>query len=225
MRLDNVYSGDVSASALAAMGVAIAARLRAGERLRCAEAEERDARNRAGGSAASDCRSPMWRRRGRCVPGEDLELIVALAGENGVAISKTASVSRAGGRAAGYAVLHRVRRDVHQHARFASGQWRRRCIRPRRCSKFLNGLRSNTKAYVRVWRAETVVHRGGPRSSGSAAVARDDPCRGQPAAAMLLNTARRRKSRRSKFPPGDTVVIGIEDGAGRGEGVKWLRVR
>ena len=59
VRVDNVYSGDVSVAALAARASRVRSATRS-QRLRRAEAEEHRARDRAVWTAIARCRSPMW---------------------------------------------------------------------------------------------------------------------------------------------------------------------
>ena len=206
--VNNMYSADQRFRLMASLSTARAAGLRAAERLRRAAHEERGARNRVLRRRRSSCRSTRSGRRGRrCGRARRCELTVCWPGENGAEVPRKVAYQVPTGRAARAALLHGGRRHDHEHHRVPAGD-RRPCRgRPRRCISLLNGLRANTKAYVRVWRA-------GP---GFQVQGEDLPAP-PPSVAMILaarNGRRRQPARRAiprsrswKSRAGDVVVTG-----------------
>ena len=69
-KLDNVYSGDVEHGRDGCAGRGDAALLCADQRLRRAAAEGRHAGHHARPKRTARCRSPIWPRRGRCIPAK-----------------------------------------------------------------------------------------------------------------------------------------------------------
>ncbi|MDP9113772.1 MAG: hypothetical protein M3O20_08830 [Acidobacteriota bacterium] len=152
VRVDDVYSGDVGVAiiASAAIGSPIAFALQSGF----------DALNLRG--VTLDI-APVERRSQQQVvdmmaprsvrAGEDLELTVVMAGENGQESARRVKYRVPIGTQPGtlnFTVADATSTNVIEF-QSAAGMPQRS---PQQVLNLLNGLRSNTKAYVRVWRAE-----------------------------------------------------------------------
>ncbi len=152
-RVDNVYSGDVSVAALAAQGVASPLLYALGSGFDALKLKDISLE-----IAPVDRRSQVQIAEivaPRTVhPGEDINLVVTLAGENGVETAKNISYRVPVGAPLGpiYFTAGDATATNLMDFQAAIGA-------PARSSgqvlELLNGLRPNTKAYVRVWRAES----------------------------------------------------------------------
>ncbi|MBZ5603376.1 MAG: hypothetical protein LAO79_13830, partial [Acidobacteriia bacterium] len=152
VRLDNVYGGDLGVSAIASMGVGspIAYGLTSGfDALKLknvvVDVTPVDRRNQL---QIADVAAPRQVR-----PGDDVELIVGFTGENGAESSKTVHYRVPVGAPPG--ILYVTASDASyvnmlemQAAMGAASH------SPSQILDFLNGMRSSTKAYVRVWRMD-----------------------------------------------------------------------
>jgi hypothetical protein len=86
-------------------------------------------------------------------PGEDVELTVVMAGENGQGTSQRVKYRVPVGAAAGtlnFTIADATSTNVIEFQSAIGAPQRS----PEQVLDLLNGLRSNTKAYVRVWRAQ-----------------------------------------------------------------------
>jgi len=152
VKLDNVYSGDVSVSAVASLGVASplsyalnsgfdALRLK-GVTLEIAPLETRSQMQIA------DLAAPRQVR-----PGEDVELTVVLTGENGAETIKKTRYRIPTGTPPGTLYLTIADAPTANQAELQAAS----ATPPRSAEQILgvlNRLHSNTSAYVRVWRAD-----------------------------------------------------------------------
>jgi hypothetical protein len=152
VHIDDVYSGDVGVAVIASGGVAspVAYALQSGF----------DALKLKGVTLAVD---PVERRRQQQIvdfmaprvvhPGEDIELTVVMAGENGQGTSRRVKYRVPVGTEAGtlnFTIADATSTNVIEF-QSAIGAPQRSA---QQVLNLLNGLRSNTKAYVRVWRSE-----------------------------------------------------------------------
>jgi SpoIVB peptidase S55 len=176
VRIDNVYSGDVAVAALAALGV--------GTSLNYAMASGFDAFKLKGVTLAvgvvdrknqvqiADIAAPRSVR-----PGENVELIVTLTGENGAETQRKVLYRVPVGAPMGpinFTAADASTTNVTEFGASIGLQYHS----PGQVLEFLNGLRSNTKAYIRVWRNEAAYTIDG----------RDLPSP-PPSVAMILNRA------------------------------------
>jgi hypothetical protein len=205
VRVDNVYSGDVAVAAVAALGL--------GTSLNYAMASGFDAFKLKGVTLdvgvvdrkrqvqIADIAAPRSVR-----PGEDVELIVTLAGENGVESQRKVVYRVPVGAPLGpinFTAADAATTNVTEFGASIGLQYHS----PGQVLEFLNGLRGNTKAYIRVWRNEAAYTIDG----------RDLPSP-PPSVAMILNRAQTQAAgvqnlRGSKLaeievPAGDNVVTG-----------------
>jgi SpoIVB peptidase S55 len=186
VRIDDVYSGDVAVAVIASAGIGapIAFALQSGfDALKLK-------------SVSLDV-APVERRRQQQVvdlmaartvhPGEDLELTVIMAGENGQETSRRIKYRVPIGTQPGtlnFTIADSTSTNVIEfQSAVATPQHS-----PQQVLSLLNGLRTNTKAYVRVWRAEpsyTVEGRDIPDPPPSLAMLLT---RAQAGTANLVNT-------------------------------------
>lgn len=152
VRVDDVYSGDVGVAVIASAGVGspIAYALQSGfDALKLK-------------SVSLDV-APVERRSQQQVvdlmaartvhPGEDLDLTVVMEGANGVDTSRRLQYRVPVGTPAGtlnFTIADATSTNVIEFQAAVATPQRS----PRQVLNLLNGLRSNTKAYIRVWRAE-----------------------------------------------------------------------
>jgi hypothetical protein len=152
VRLDDVYSGDVGVAVIASAGVgsSVAFALQSGFNalklksvaLEVAPVERRSEQKVVDLMAARTVR-----------PGQDLELTVVLAGANGQETSHRIKYRVPIGTEAGtlnFTIADATATNVIEFQSAVATPQRS----PNQVLSLLNGLRSNTKAYVRVWRAE-----------------------------------------------------------------------
>lgn len=152
VHVDDVYSGDVGVAVLASGGVAspVAYALQSGF----------DALRLKGVTLDVE---PVERRRQQQIvdfmaprvvhPGEDIELTVVMASENGQGTSQRVKYHVPSGAEPGtlnFTIADAAATNVIEF-QSAVGTPQRS---PQQVLNLLNGLRSNTKAYVRVWRAQ-----------------------------------------------------------------------
>ncbi len=174
--LDDVYSGDVGVAVIASAGIgsSISFALQSGFdalKLKSVALEVAPVERRSEQKVVD----LMGARTVR--PGEDLELTVVLAGANGQETSRRIKYRVPIGTEAGtlnFTIADATATNVIEFQSAVATPQRS----PNQVLGLLNGLRSNTKAYVRVWRAEpsyTVEGRDIP----------DPP----PSLAMVLNRA------------------------------------
>lgn len=206
VRIENVYSSDVSTPALAAMGVASplafalasgfdALKLK-GISIDIGTVNRRDTLQIAALSAPRQVR-----------PGEDVELAVTLSGENSAETVKTVKYHVPIGAPAGTLTF-----TVNDATSMNFLELGPALSTPQRSAgqvlEVLNNLRANTSAYVRVWRAEssyTVEGRDLPGVPPSVAMvlARNPTLSG----AGMANI-RGSKLAEIAIPAGDFVVVG-----------------
>lgn len=153
LRVGNTYAGDLSLSQSASLGAAtpLAYALQSGfETLRlrriAIEAESYPERRQAQ-------IDQVWTSRRTVRPGESLDLNVVLTGPNGVEMSRSASYRVPIGAPAGPLYF-----TVADGSTTNLTDYRQMLTTAPRTSvqlvSFLNSLRDNTRAYVRIWRAE-----------------------------------------------------------------------
>lgn len=152
VRVDDVYSGDVGVAVIASAGIGspVAFALQSGfdalklksVSLDVAPVERRNQQQVVDLMAARTVR-----------PGEELDLTVVMAGQNGQDISRHVKYRVPVGTPAGtlnFTVADATSTNVIEFQSAVGMQQRS----PQQVLSLLNGLRSNTKAYIRVWRAE-----------------------------------------------------------------------
>jgi hypothetical protein len=205
VRVDNVYSGDVAVAALAALGV--------GTSLNFAMASGFDAFKLKGVTLdvgvierksqmqITDIAAPRSVR-----PGESVELIVTLTGENGAETQRKILYRVPVGAPMGpinFTAADASTTNVTEFGASIGLQYHS----PGQVLEFLNGLRSNTKAYVRVWRNEsayTIDGRDLPSPPPSVAMILS---RAQTQATAVANL-RGSKLAEIEIPGGNNVVTG-----------------
>jgi len=152
VKIDDVYSGDVAVAVIASAGI--------GAPIAFASQSGLDALKLK--SVSLDV-APVERRNQQQVvdlmaartvrPGEDLELTVVMAGENGQETSRRIKYRVPIGTQPGtlnFTIADATSTNVIEFQSAVSTPQRT----PQQVLSLLNGLRSNTKAYVRIWRAE-----------------------------------------------------------------------
>jgi hypothetical protein len=152
VRVDDVYSGDVGVAVIASAGIGspIAFALQSGfdalklksVSLDVAPVERRSQQQVVDLMAARTVR-----------PGEDLELTVVMSGENGQESARRVKYRVPIGTQPGtlnFTIADATSTNVIEFQSAVATPQRS----PAQVLSLLNGLRSNTKAYVRVWRAE-----------------------------------------------------------------------
>ncbi|MDP8990167.1 MAG: hypothetical protein M3N41_08845 [Acidobacteriota bacterium] len=152
VRIDDVYSGDVGVAIIASAGIGspIAFALQSGfdalklkgVTLEVAPVERRSQQQVVDMMAARSVRA-----------GEDLELTVVLSGENGQETARRVKYRVPIGTPSGtlnFTIADATSTNVIEFQSAVATPQRS----PRQVLSLLNGLRSNTKAYVRVWRSE-----------------------------------------------------------------------
>ena len=153
LKLDNTYAGDFNVPAQASIGVAypLASVMSAGfDALKikdvtlAIEASERKRMVQIDQVTAS---------RKEVHPGQPVELTVTLAGENGLEVQKSVQYTVPIGAPAGalnFTVADASSNNLLDYQQLAGSTLRS----PMQLVSFLNALRSNTSAYVRVWRSD-----------------------------------------------------------------------
>ena len=211
VRVDNVYSGDVAVPALAALGV--------GTSLSYAMASGFDAFklkgvtldvgvvDRKSQMQIADIAAPRSVR-----PGEDVELIVTLAGENGVESQHKVLYRVPVGAPLGpinFTAADAASTNMTEFGAAIGLQYHS----PGQVLEFLNGLRTNTKAYIRVWRNEAAYTVDG----------RDLPSP-PPSVAMILNRAQTQATNLPNLHGSKLAEIEIPAGGNFVTGSKTVQV-
>lgn len=205
VRLDNVYSGDNATAAIAALGVATplsyamtsgfdALRLKS-VTLNIAPAEIHKQLQ------VADVEAPHEAR-----PGEDVEIAVTLAGENGADTVKKIRYRVPVGAPAGtlyMTVTDATNANLLEFQNVIGMQARS----AQQVLSVLNGLRPNSSAYLRIWRADPVYSVEGrdltdPPASIAAILARSQPNAG------TLGSTRGTTMTEIEIPAGDNLVSG-----------------
>ena len=204
-RVDNVYSGDVSVAALAAQGVASPLLYALGSGFDALKLKDISLEitpvDRHSQVQIAEIVAPRQVR-----PGEDVDVVVTLAGENGVETSKKVTYRVPVGAPLG---------PIYFTAGDASAtnllDFQAAIGAPIRSSgqvlELLNGLRPNNKAYVRVWRSEGAFNIDGrdlPSPPPSVALIL---ARAQSGPSALLNV-RGSKLAEIEIPSGGSFVTG-----------------
>ena len=205
VKLDNVYSGDVNVAALASIGTAAPLSYALGSGFDAFHLKNialdivpLSTRNQL---QVADVLAPRQAR-----PGEDVEVTAVLAGENGAETVKKISYKIPVGAPAGplFVTVSDASAANLVDVQTALGSPARS---PAQVFGLLNGLRSNTNAYVRLWRSEanlTVEGRELPGLPASMAMILGKAQTGAP----NLLTARGAKVAEMEIPAGENVVTG-----------------
>jgi hypothetical protein len=205
VRVNDVYGSDVGASTLAAIGVGspLTYALSSGfDALKLKgvtlDIQELDRRLQ---SQIADVTAPRQVR-----PGDDLEVTVTLAGENGVETLKSVHYKVPVG--APYGPLYLTAADAASNnmldMQSAAGT---PAHSPARVLEFLNNMRANTKAYLRIWRPEASYTVDGRDLSNPPASLALILARAQTAGAGALNF-RGSKVAEIEIPAGERLVTG-----------------
>jgi len=207
VKLDNVYSGDVNTATMASLGVAtpLSYALTSGfDALRLKSVTlEITAAETHNQMQIADAFAPR-----QAHPGEDVEIGVVLSGENGAETVKKTRYRVPVGSPAG--ILYLTVSDASSANLFEfQGAFGAPARSAAQVLNLLNGLRSNTSAYVRVWRADAAYSMDGrdlpnPPASLAAILGRS-----QPGAAALAST-RGAKLAEIEVPAGENVVTGTK---------------
>ena len=205
VKLDNIYSGDVNVAALASVGTAAPLSYALGSgfdafRLKNISLDivPLSTRNQV---QVADVLAPR-----QVHPGDDIELTVVLTGENGTESVKKSLYKVPVGAPAGplFVTVSDATAANLSDVQTALGSPPRS---PAQVLGLLNNLRSNTNAYLRLWRAEpnfTVEGRELPGLPASMAIILG---KAQPGVASLM-AARGAKIAEIDIPVGDNVVTG-----------------
>jgi hypothetical protein len=205
LKLDNVYSGDVNVATLASTGVATPLSYALGSgfdafRLKnlTLDVVPLSTRNQM---QIADVVAPRQAR-----PGEDVEIGVVMTGENGAETVRKSRYRIPVGAPLGplYVTVSDATTANLADVQTAMGSPARS---PEQVLQLLNGLRSNTNAYARLWRADanyTADGRDLPDLPASLAIIFG---KAQPTAANAA-TSRGAKVAEIEIPAGDTVVTG-----------------
>ena len=205
VRIDNAYSGDVAVPALAALGVgtSLSYAMSSGFddfKLKGVNLEV-DVVDRKRQMQIVEIAAPRSAR-----PGEDVELVVTLAGENGVETQRKMLYHIPIGAPLGtinFTAADASSTNMTEFGATIGMQYHS----PGQVLGFLNGLRANTKAYVRVWRSEaTYTVDGHDLSSPPPSLALILGREQSPAAALL--NVRGSKLAEIEIPTGENVVTG-----------------
>ena len=206
VRIDNAYSGDTSVPLLASLGVAtpVSYLMQSGfdalklKGIRIAvEASDRKKQFQI---------DQVWTSTREARPGDTIEVTALLTGENGVETSRKVSYAVPVGAPPGtlyFTVADASSTNLTEYTQLLT-------TAPRNAAQlvsFLNGLRANDKAYVRVWRADPAYTVQGqdlpdPPPSVAMILARAQP--------SLTGTvlARGSKAAELELDAGDAVVSG-----------------
>jgi hypothetical protein len=205
VQLDNVYSGDVNTATMASLGVStpLSYALTSGfDALRLKSLTlEITATETHNQLQITDAFAPR-----QVHPGEDVEISVVLSGENGAETVKKTSYRVPVGAPAG--LMYLTVSDASSANLFEfQGALGVQARSVAQVFSLLNGLRPNTSAYVRVWRADAAYSMDGrdlpdPPASLVAILGRS-----QPGAAALAST-RGAKVAEIEIPAGENVVTG-----------------
>ncbi|HEY1758687.1 MAG TPA: SpoIVB peptidase S55 domain-containing protein [Bryobacteraceae bacterium] len=205
VKLDNVYSGDVNTATMASLGVAtpLSYALTSGfDALRLKSVTlDIIATDRHNQMQIADAFAPH-----QVHPGEDVEISVVLVGEDGVEMVKKTHYRVPVGAPAG--LLYLTVSDASSANLFEfQGALGVQARSAEQVLNLLNGLRPNTSAYVRVWRADAAYNLDGrdlpdPPASLAAILGRS-----QPGAAALVST-RGAKVAEIEVPAGENLVTG-----------------
>ena len=205
VKLDNVYSGDVNVAALASVGTAAPLSYALGSgfdafRLKNISLDivPLSTRNQV---QIADVLAPR-----QVHPGDDVELTVVLAGENGAETIKKSHYKLPVGAPSGalFVTVSDATAANLVDVQTALGSPARS---PAQVLGLLNGLRANTNAYIRVWRAETNYTLDGrelPSLPASIAIILGKVQTGAP----NLMAARGTKVAEIDVPAGENVVTG-----------------
>jgi hypothetical protein len=150
---DNVYSSELAApnSVSAALAAPVTALMQSGfDALRVRGLEvEMDVTNEKKQLQIDS----LWPSKREAEPGETIELTALFSGENGQEMTKTVRYKIPAGAPAGplyFTVVDGAAANLAEYRQFLF-------VPPRsqhQLLEFLNGLRPNTKAYIRVWRSQ-----------------------------------------------------------------------
>jgi hypothetical protein len=170
-RIDNVYAGDVNTAAIASLGVATPLSYALGSgfdrmKLKNVSIEIGVAEHRNSAQIA-DVAAPRQVR-----PGDDVELMISLVGENGAPITKNVHYRLPTGAPLGTLYFTAADATSMNLLEFQS-EIGAPTQSAAQVFELLNGLRPNTRAYLRVWRAEqafTVEGRDLPNTPPSLAL-------------------------------------------------------
>ena len=153
LKLDNTYAGDFNVPMQASSGVAspLASILGAGFdalKIKSINLEIEASERKRFLQVDQITASPR-----QVHPGDSVELSVTLTGENGLEVQKSVRYRVPVGAPEGTLELHRFRRRHVERARL-SAMSAEPPRSPTQLVSFLNNLRPNTNAYVRVWRTD-----------------------------------------------------------------------
>lgn len=205
VNVDNAYSGDVAVSVLAALGVGTSLNFAMNSGFDAFKLKgvtlEVGVEDRKNQAQIADLAAPRSVK-----PGEDVELILTLAGENG-AETLNKVVYRVPVGAPPGPILFTAADASSTNTMEFGGTIGLAYHSPGQVFGFLNGLRANTSAYIRVWRNEpayTVDGRDMPSPPPSVAMILS---RAQPQALGQLNL-KGSKLAEIEVPAGGKVVTG-----------------
>jgi hypothetical protein len=204
VKVDNVYSGDVSVSTLASAGIAapLSYALASGfDALRLKDISlEIGIVDQRRQMQIADVVAPRQAK-----PGEEVEITVVLSGDNGAETARKVKYRIPLGAPAGTLYLtasDATSANLLEFQSVAAAPFRS----PAQWLNFLNGLRTNTKAYLRVWRAENSFNVDGRDLPDPPASIAMILTRAQPAGTVL--NARGARVAEIEIPANDNVVTG-----------------
>jgi hypothetical protein len=211
VRVDNVYSGDVAVAALAALGVGTSLNFAMGSgfdqfKLKGVTLEV-GALDRKSLMQIADIAAPRSVR-----PGENVELIVTLVGENGVEQQRKVTYRVPIGAPLGpinFTAADASTTNITEYGASIGVQPHS----PGQVLEFLNGMRTNTKAYIRVWRNEPSYTVDGRDLSSP-----------PPSVAMILGRAQTQATTLANLRGSKLAEIEIPAGANVVTGTKTVQV-
>ena len=153
VRIDNIFSGDIGAPAQASLSAAVPLAFALQSGLDNLKLKTVSIAVEAFDEKKQLQVDQVWTSRREIRPGEEVELTMLLAGENGVEVSRKIKYTIPEGMRPGplfFTVADGMTANITDYQ-----QWIARPQRsPSQVVALLNSLRGNTKAYVRVWKGE-----------------------------------------------------------------------
>jgi hypothetical protein len=206
LHLSNMYSGDTSQAALAALGTAVPVAYAMGSGFEALRVKSVTLSIDSFTGKRQVQIDQLWASPREVRPGEPLEVTVLLSGDNGLELVRKLSYRVPVGALPGPLQL-----TVADASTINLTEYRQLVMsQPKSVTQlltFLNGLRVNTKGYLRVWRAETAYDVAGetlpdPPPSAALILARTQ------ASVSALPALANSKLAEMAFDGGDMVVSG-----------------
>jgi hypothetical protein len=153
LKLDNVYTGDVNVPLQVSLNTAIPLAYLMQSGFDALKLKDINIEVRSFDRKKQYQIDQVWTSAREIRPGDDIELMVTLAGENGVEETRKTTYHVPIGARPGpfyFTVADATSTNLTEYQQLLSATPKS----PAQLVEFLNGLRANNKAYVRVWRAD-----------------------------------------------------------------------